>query len=86
MGLSIAYPNRAQRYSLDLNSYLEWNDAESIVIVQIEHIEAVRNLDEILAVPGLTSIVIGPNDLSGSMDLMGRPRHPEPSHVIGRAH
>jgi 2-keto-3-deoxy-L-rhamnonate aldolase RhmA len=48
-----------------------------IVVVQIEDIEAVRNLDEILAVPGLTSILVGPNDLAGSMGLMGQPEHPE---------
>ncbi len=48
-----------------------------IVIVQIEHVDAVRNLDEILAVPGLTSVVVGSNDLSASMGLTGQPRHPE---------
>jgi 2-dehydro-3-deoxyglucarate aldolase/4-hydroxy-2-oxoheptanedioate aldolase len=47
-----------------------------IVIVQIEHIDAVNSLDEILAVQGLTGIVVGPNDLSGSMGHMGEPRHP----------
>lgn len=50
---------------------------EVIVIVQIEHIDAVNNLDEILAVPGLTSIVVGPNDLSGSMGHLGEPEHPD---------
>ena len=48
-----------------------------IIFVQIEEIEAVNNLDEILAVPGLTGILIGANDLSGSMGLMGQPRHPD---------
>ena len=48
-----------------------------IAIVQIEQIEAVNNLDEILAVPGLNAVVIGGNDLSGSMGLMGQPHHPE---------
>lgn len=48
-----------------------------ITIVQIEHIDAVNNLDEILAVPGLTSVVLGPNDLAGSMGHMGQPDHPE---------
>ena len=43
---------------------------------------AVANLDEILAVPGLTAIVIGSNDLSGSMGHMGEPRHPEVMRVI----
>jgi 2-dehydro-3-deoxyglucarate aldolase/4-hydroxy-2-oxoheptanedioate aldolase len=48
-----------------------------ITIVQIEHIDAVNNLDSILAVPGLTAVLVGSNDLSGSMGLMGQPRHPE---------
>ena len=50
---------------------------EVIVIVQIEHIDAVNNLDKILAVPGLTSIVVSPNDLSGSMGHLGEPEHPD---------
>ncbi len=55
-----------------------------IVIVQIEHIDAVNNIDEILAVPGLTSILIGSNDLSGSMGHTGEPRHPEVLRAIDR--
>ena len=48
-----------------------------ITIVQIEHIDAVNNLDEILTVPGLTSVLVGPNDLAGSMGHMGQPDHPD---------
>ena len=48
-----------------------------IVIIQIEHVDGVNNLDEILAVPGLTGILVGSNDLSGSMGHMGEPRHPD---------
>jgi 2-keto-3-deoxy-L-rhamnonate aldolase RhmA len=57
--------------------YSQRANAEINAIVQIEQIEAVNNLDEILAVPGLTGVVIGANDLSGSMGLMGQPHHPE---------
>jgi 2-dehydro-3-deoxyglucarate aldolase/4-hydroxy-2-oxoheptanedioate aldolase len=53
-----------------------------ITIVQIEHIDAVNHLDEILAVPGLTGIVVGSNDLAGSMGQMGEPRHPDVRHAI----
>lgn len=53
-----------------------------ITIVQIEHVDAVRNLDAILDVEGLTAIVIGSNDLSGSMGLMGQPRHPDVLRVV----
>lgn len=48
---------------------------EMITIVQIEHVDAVDNLDDILAVPGLSGVVIGPNDLSASMGYVGEPRH-----------
>jgi 2-keto-3-deoxy-L-rhamnonate aldolase RhmA len=48
-----------------------------LVILQIEHIDAVNDIERILAVPGVTSLVIGSNDLSGSMGLLGQPRHPD---------
>lgn len=44
---------------------------DPLVILQIEHIEAVRNLDRILKVPGIGSILIGPYDLSFSMGHPG---------------
>ena len=51
-------------------------------IVQIEHTEAVQHIDAILAVPGLASIVLGPNDLSGSLGHMGDPAHPDVQRAI----
>jgi 2-keto-3-deoxy-L-rhamnonate aldolase RhmA len=60
-----------------------------ITIVQIEQAEAVSNIDEILAVPGLNSIAFGPQDLSASMGFRTQPRHPEVlkaiETVIGKA-
>ncbi len=40
--------------------------------MQIEDIEAVNNIDEILAVPGIDALFIGPYDLSGSMGKPGK--------------
>ncbi len=61
-----------------------------ITIVQIEQIEAFQNLDAILAVPGLTSIVVGPNDLAASLGFIGQPRHPQVieaiDSIIAKAH
>jgi 2-keto-3-deoxy-L-rhamnonate aldolase RhmA len=57
--------------------FLQRANAEVIAVVQIEHVEALNNLDEILAVPGLTAIIVGPNDLAGSMGFPGQPRHPD---------
>lgn len=59
-------------------------NAETLTILQIEHIDAVRSIDAILAVPGVSTVVIGSNDLSGSMGLMGQPRHPKVIQAIER--
>ena len=53
-----------------------------ITIVQIEQAEALANLPEILKVPGLTSVVVGPNDLAASLGYTGQPRHPEVHRAI----
>ena len=62
--------------------YCKRANQKIITVVQIETAEAVENLDEILEVPGLTSVVIGPNDLSGSLGHMANPSHPEVVKVI----
>jgi 2-keto-3-deoxy-L-rhamnonate aldolase RhmA len=61
---------RAQGYGRNFEAYRTWADRESVLVVQIEHHEGVRNLDEILAVDGVDAFMIGPYDLSGSL---GRP-------------
>ncbi|MFQ5714747.1 MAG: HpcH/HpaI aldolase/citrate lyase family protein [Candidatus Scalinduaceae bacterium] len=67
---------RAQGYGLEFERYKEWVDKESIVVVQIEHIEAVDNLEEILSVDGVDGFIIGPYDLSGSLGIPGEFEHP----------
>jgi len=74
-------PQRAYMYgAVGLDDYLETASAEPWVIVQIEHIDAVRNLTEICAVPGIGSLLIGPFDLSASVGKLGQTAHPE---VVG---
>lgn len=46
--------------------YTAAND-EILVVLQCEHIEAVRAADEIFSVPGIDAIFVGPNDLRASM-------------------
>lgn len=52
---------------MPIEEYWEAAKHEPLVILQIEHIEAVRNIDSILDVPGIDGILIGPYDLSTSM-------------------
>ena len=46
-------------------------------VIQIEHIEAVKNLKEIAQVEGVDAFIVGPNDLSGSVGRIGEVRRPE---------
>jgi 4-hydroxy-2-oxoheptanedioate aldolase len=46
--------------------YAQVND-EILVVLQCEHIDAVRNFEEIYSVPGIDAIFVGPNDLAASM-------------------
>ena len=45
---------------------------QPLVIAMIEHIDAIKNLDDILNVEGLDAILIGPYDLSSSMGLISQ--------------
>lgn len=62
---------RAQGYGLEFEKYRNWVNRESIVIVQIEHIDAVNNLEEILSVDGIDGFIVGPYDLSASLGKPG---------------
>jgi len=75
---------RAQKYGADFEGYKEWNEKESVVIVQVEHIKAVKNLEEILAVEGVDGFIIGPYDLSGSLGVPGQFDHPEMITALNR--
>jgi len=57
-------------------------NAQSLVCVQLEHPEALQNLDAILAVEGIDVFFIGPSDLSQSMGFPGDPKAPPVARAI----
>ena len=78
---------RAQQYGAAFKEYLLWqSDLNSgpVVVVQIEHIEAVDNLIDILAVEGVDALIIGPYDLSCSMGIPGEFENPDFVKTIER--
>ena len=62
---------RAQGYGSSFETYKSWQENEATVVVQVEHIEAVNNLEEILTTDGVDAYIVGPYDLSGSMGIPG---------------
>jgi 4-hydroxy-2-oxoheptanedioate aldolase len=49
--------------------YFEKANDELLVILQIEHADAVRNCEAILSTPGVDGYMVGPNDLCASMGI-----------------
>ena len=76
---------RAQKYGEAFQEYLKWqSDANDgpVVVVQIEHIDAVNNLKNILSVEGVDAFIIGPYDLSCSMGIPGEFNNPKFKQVV----
>ncbi len=73
---------RAQGYGTTFAEYRAWLEKEAVVIVQIEHIDAVNNLESILTVPGVSAYIIGPYDLSASMGIPGEFGDPRLAEAI----
>jgi 2-keto-3-deoxy-L-rhamnonate aldolase RhmA len=64
--------SRAQCYGLHMGEYMQSANDEVMTMLMIEHIRAVENIESILAVKGVDTVMIGALDLSGSMGLLGQ--------------
>ncbi|MFM8724460.1 MAG: HpcH/HpaI aldolase family protein, partial [Planctomycetaceae bacterium] len=68
---------RAQGYGARFSEYVSTANDEVVVIVQAEHRDAVGCIENIVAVPGIDCILLGPYDLSASFNRMGQIHDPE---------
>lgn len=75
---------RAQGYGKSFEEYRDTINSQSVVIFQIEHKEAVENIDEILDVKGADALIIGPYDMSGSYGIPGEFDHPLMKNALAR--
>lgn len=60
-----------------LIKYIEKYNDNHVLIINIESKPAMDNLDEILKVPGLDAVLIGPHDLSSNLGIPEQYDHPE---------
>ena len=71
-------PRRACRYGAeDLFDYIREAPDRTCRFIQLEHIDAIRDLDNILEVPYIDGMIVGPCDLSGSIGHLNEIFHPE---------
>ena len=75
-------PRRVSRHYTQTAAYNATANQDVFVMVQIEHADAVRNVEEIARTPGLDAIFIGPGDLSFSLGIPLQWEHPKLQEAI----
>ena len=81
VGSAIARVSRWNR----IPGYVQAADESICLLVQVESAKALANLAEILAVPGIDGVFIGPADLSASLGHLDAPNHPDVQAAIYHA-
>ena len=76
--------SRAHGYGQDFQQYIDTANNDIMVVIQVEHIDAVSKIDELLEVRGIDAIFLGPYDLSASMNLMGQVDDPKVEEAIAK--
>ncbi len=76
-------PRRAVQFGrISLQDYVSTIDDALLKILQIEHIDAVNDLENIVTIEGIGALVIGPCDLAASMGHLGDTEHPDVTSAI----
>lgn len=74
--------SRSNNYGLNVLEAVANDNEKTFVCVQIEHKDAIENLEDIFSVEGIDAAIIGPYDLSASMGLQGELEHPKMEETI----
>jgi 2-keto-3-deoxy-L-rhamnonate aldolase RhmA len=82
VGLRGIAPRRASEYGRHTAEYLGTANGRIVCCIQIETREAVEDLDAILSVPGIDTILIGPNDLAAALGHTGDIGHADVEKAI----
>lgn len=75
-GLAAGLRSSSYGFGISMSEYAEESNRETLVCVQLEEGEAVRNVEEIMGVEGVDVLFVGPSDLSQSLGHPGRPDTP----------
>jgi 2-keto-3-deoxy-L-rhamnonate aldolase RhmA len=70
-------PSQTCYSSLPFNQIIEHVNTNTLTVLQIESRRGVEARDEILSVPGIDAVMIGPADLSISLGVPGDFQHPK---------
>ncbi|WP_020469364.1 HpcH/HpaI aldolase family protein [Zavarzinella formosa] len=75
---SVGGSAHALNFDTTAAEYFQKANDEILIVLQCEHIMAVRNFEEVYGVPGVDAVFVGPNDLAASMRTPdGKPPAPD---------
>lgn len=77
-------PRRASGWGRNIEPYMAQANDAIFVMPQIEDWRTAEIIDEVLAVPGIDGVAIGPNDLSGTVGVLRQHDHPKVKGSIER--
>jgi 2-keto-3-deoxy-L-rhamnonate aldolase RhmA len=80
----VAGVSRASRFGTT-PQYLKTANQHVGVIIQLESAEAIRNMEAIAKVKGVTALFVGPADLSATMGHLAEPNHPAVMDLMAQA-
>lgn len=86
-GLRGLAPMRANSFLLGAEKQEAWvarANREMLVLPQIETREALEQVEDLAAVPGIDGFIVGPRDLSLAFGFLDGPAHPEIESAIDR--
>lgn len=66
---SIGGQLHAANFGTDASTYYARANEQILVVVMAEHVDAVERIEDILSVPGIDAVFVGPNDLHASLGL-----------------
>lgn len=75
---------RMNEWGQRFDDYVRTANERTVVIAMIESRQGVENIHEILRVPGINGVFIGPYDLSGSYGVPGQVQHELVTQACGK--
>lgn len=88
---SVYYPPKGNRgvgfgrshgYGFDFDRYMDYSAKNLFTAIQVEHIDAVNNFEEIAEVEGIDAVFVGPYDLTASMGITAQFNNNEYQKVL----
>ncbi|MBN1185208.1 MAG: hypothetical protein JXB49_23185 [Bacteroidales bacterium] len=88
---SVYYPPKGNRgvgfgrshgYGFDFDRYMDYSATNLFTAIQVEHIDAVNNFEEIAKVEGIDAVFVGPYDLTASMGITAQFNNTEYQKIL----